>query len=781
MQVVNDSTVRLAWSVCEARDSGLVLSIAVKKAFALQHGAPVVSELECPELSGDVYRCDDEVPTGLVYPSDFIPFKPQADIVLVGAAHAPGGRSVSHLDAAIRVGAFKKAICAVGDRFWKRQFLLWSKASVPTAFKSMPIVYERSYGGAKFKKNPVGLGFNKRRLPNIESPAHPIRRRGDQPPPAGFGAVSPDWEPRRSKVGTYKGKWLKERWPWFPDDFDWSHFNAAPEDQQVEGYLRGDEELEFLNLHPVHPLYRSRLPGLRARAFVQVAVPGCQPEFREVKLNLDTLWIDMNSEKLVLVWRGLTPVRSLKFKEVTHIAALTEPLASPVRPKEEMHEWMLQRVREERGEGPPTPEEAAEAAVSKASQEGFEKEMAAMDKEEAELEREFEAGEQSAAEELKQEKARLIAEGLDPRVLEPPPKPQTMSEMKAKLASEVALLAETDPEAAAKLSGIEKDLDELETIEKEFAALEVEELPPPTRESVQGDLAAGKAIKGADLSGQDFSNLDLSRADFFGANFSGANLSGTKLVGAQLSGADFSEANLSGTNFSQAILDGADFSEAKLQGVKFAGASVQGTSFSEIQLLGTDFSRCMGRHPNFSRSNLAAANFAGAKLPQADFSGANVKAANFSQAELGSADFGGASAMEINMEKADLTNLRAGEKANFSGGKFREAKAPKSIWEGSILDQADFSQAVLTDSVFEDASVNEARFDRADLTKANFEDVSALHAQLTNANLLRASFNRANLTEASLTGSNMYEASFWETVFHHTNINGANVKRTLIA
>ena len=780
MHLVADPILAVGWLAGRAGEVGLALTVASKATFCLHQENAVTPAPEPMPVSGDILSGAGGVQT-VRYASDFVPFKPRADILLVGAAYAPGGRSATELDAAMRVGQFRKTVRVVGDRLWQRSFLLWARVSPPKEFRMMPIEYDRAYGGQKFKKNPAGLGYREKRLPNIESPAQPIRGPGDRRTPAGFGPVPASWEPRRSKVGTYRGNWLNTRWPWFPDDFDWSYFNAAPADQQVEGFLRGDEELEFQNLHAAHALYRSRLPGLRARAFVQIELPGTQPEFREVRMNLDTLWIDMNEEKLVLVWRGLTPVRSLKFKEVSHIAALTEPLDSPLRSKEEMREWMLLRMREERGEGPPTPEQAAEEAEANASKESFEKEMAAMDKEQAELEQEFAALEQDAAKQLEQEKARLIAQGIDPKILDQPPKAQSIAELKAQLAAEVARLAETDAAAAKKLADSGKELDEFEKMDQEFAALEAKEPTPPTRESIRADIAQGKAVKGADLSGQDFSNLDLSGADFSGTDFSGANLRGTKFVGANLAHVNFSEANLAGADFSQAVLDGADFSQAKLSAARFAGASIDSTTFRELQLLGADFSKCKGKHPNFSGSNLEGVNFGGAQLPQADFCGANVKAANFTEAELAAADFGGASATGIIMEKADLTNLRAGEKANFAGGKFREAKAPKSIWEGAVLDDADFSLAVLTGALFEDASVKETRFDRADLSKANFEDAAAQRALMTNANLLRASFNRANLTEARLTGSNLYEASFWETVFHHTNSDGANVKRTLIA
>jgi hypothetical protein len=209
----------------------------------LKRNSTIVSQPEPIECVGDLYSKGEDGRTALIYPSDFALFKPRADVLLVGGAHFSDGRTVMQVESALRVGQFKKTLYVAGDRF-------------------------------------------------------------DRAAAVGFGPISQNWEPRRSKVGTYKGRWLKERWPWFPDDFDWSYFNAAPEDQQVEGYLHGDEELEFQNLHPNHPVYKSWLPGLRARAFVQIEVPDpdTPSEFREVTLNLDTLWIDMDSERLF--WCG---------------------------------------------------------------------------------------------------------------------------------------------------------------------------------------------------------------------------------------------------------------------------------------------------------------------------------------------------------------------------------------------------------------------------------------------------------------------------------------------
>src|SRR5512133_795461 len=47
-------------------------------------------------VSGDVYVGDD--PAGLLrYPSDFAVYKPRADVLLVGQAHAPRGKTATGL------------------------------------------------------------------------------------------------------------------------------------------------------------------------------------------------------------------------------------------------------------------------------------------------------------------------------------------------------------------------------------------------------------------------------------------------------------------------------------------------------------------------------------------------------------------------------------------------------------------------------------------------------------------------------------------------------------
>src|SRR5690606_21215410 len=112
-------------------------------------------------------------------------------------------------------------------------------------------------------RNPVGRGHKSDELPLVEYIDQQIKRPSDQATPAGFGPISPDWEPRKTMMGTFGAAYVEQYWPGFPGDFDPRYYNAAPPDQQVAGYLRGDEAIELENLHPVRSRFVTHLPGYR--------------------------------------------------------------------------------------------------------------------------------------------------------------------------------------------------------------------------------------------------------------------------------------------------------------------------------------------------------------------------------------------------------------------------------------------------------------------------------------------------------------------------------------
>jgi hypothetical protein len=310
-------------------------------------------------VSGDVW-IGDPPRSSSHYESDFVPVKPRADMLCVGKAYSPAGRSVHECLVSFGVGKWSKTIRVVGNRVWQTRFKnLLVASSDPEPFVSMPVSFEYAFGGADphltkepqtFAANPIGKGYCKSGegidglpLPNLEDPAYPIKSWKDQPRPMGFGPVGRTWQPRLRKAGTYDEKWIKERAPLLPLDFDEGFYNCAPEDQQLSGYLRGDEEVRVTNMHLKHPNLVSRLPGIRVRCLFQRDLQNGLIE--ELKMNLDTLWIDMEQLQMVLVWRGR--ITSEGLPEDTTFLTVQEQFASPPRPLESYRDIFLEHTKQQ--------------------------------------------------------------------------------------------------------------------------------------------------------------------------------------------------------------------------------------------------------------------------------------------------------------------------------------------------------------------------------------------------------------------------------------------------
>ena len=782
MQIVNQNEqfLTLGWMVLKLRPRQLSAAFFVKGTFKLVPDKPALPNETEPDLvSGDIHFDDDEKKS-IFYPSDFVPLKPRADLLLNATAYAPGAAPVTRLRAGFKIGTFSKDILVIGKRVWKRSLLGPRVMSEPEPFREMPIVYENAFGGKGYEKNPIGKGRKLLELPNIENLDKMVPYPGNKLEPAGFGALANTWQQRASLVGTYTDKWLKERWPWFPEDFDWGYHNAAPRDQQVEGYLQGDEKLTFWNFHPEHSVYQSSLPGLRVRCFLNERINENDDHttFREVPLKLDTLWADLDLEKLVLVWRGVTNIRSVKLREFENVFVLAEPLSEP--PHDTLHyqALMQQRLHEEEAEF--EIEEGEEVDID--TEVDLETPDIDIDREINQANKEFADLEAEASKAEAGQIARAVEMGVDPKFFEQPP---VYEEPHIALASQIAALRDERPdfvqqmeEAFAEEEAAEQ---QMAAIDEEAAELEDEGEPPLTRESVIEGSAQHESFEEQDFSGLDLSELALSGLNFSSSNLSKTSLSRCLLAGVNLAGADLTGADLTGADLTGAVLDEADLSDAILSGAKLTGVSLSSADLSNLDLAGTDFSNCTGEYADFSNANLSGAKFVGAKLPRSDFDRCNIEGADFRRADLQDADFSGVQARHINMEEANITGLRSGEQSDFTEGNCKNVQGSGSMWEGCILDRADYSRSDLSGATFAEASLVGTVFDLAEMSNSNFDDADLVRAVFSYANLLKASFERADLTEANLEGSNLYEAGFAEAVTEKANFQAANLKQTLLA
>ena len=297
------------------RDGAEVWLVAVKASFdILADGSTRICEEQPPVLRAPEYH-GEPGKSSIKYEADLVLTKKVTDILVVGHAHAPGGRPVSELDVGFRVGPVQKILKVFGDRQWGPL-----GPSRPEPFVQMPLVYERAFGGVDPQsanperdwdwRNPVGCGFALKKahldgvpMPNIEAADRLISSWDQRPAPAGFGPIDSHWQPRASFAGTYDERWMKERQPLLPEDFDERFFQCASADQQAPGFLAGGEMAAFYNLSPAGDL-RFALPKLYL-GFDTRFYDGSREIHKLRKLH--SVILEPDHPRVSLVWHSALP------------------------------------------------------------------------------------------------------------------------------------------------------------------------------------------------------------------------------------------------------------------------------------------------------------------------------------------------------------------------------------------------------------------------------------------------------------------------------------------
>ena len=341
-----------------------MVSVIIKGTFSI----PELNKAEVKEaesqwpisLTEEYY--DDDVNGSVKIESDMVLFKPKADIVLVGNAYAPTKQPIRVLDVTLYVGRIMKNIRVFGDRNWSfpTKLAMVPVISDPKPFLTMPLIYERAFGGVDdkggkwCKENLVGRGFigkkskkcvHEKPLPNLEDPQNLITSWDSHPNPVGFGFYGRGWQPRVSFVGTMDEKWEAERAPELPEDFDFNYYNGAHPDLQIPDYLNGDELVQLKNLTP-NGYCSFRLPGIHPKITVEKYIPkldeNASPKINEINEEtdeidaidtydttsfkeeiiapkLDTLVLLPDENIFYQVWRGVCPLNALDISEVKSI------------------------------------------------------------------------------------------------------------------------------------------------------------------------------------------------------------------------------------------------------------------------------------------------------------------------------------------------------------------------------------------------------------------------------------------------------------------------------
>lgn len=762
------------------------LLIAADGTLKLPEGRPLEMQGSC---SGELFHPDDDEQAGeCIHPSDLVDFKVNAEVMLRGTCHAPKGAPASQVGVHFGVGGWSKSLRVVGPRVWSL-----GGPSEPQAFTSMPLSYTKAFGGKDYAANPVGVGITTNEVPSVEAAREPIQSRSDKYTPGGYGPINRAWAPRAGKLG--KGKSRHGR-AFHPDDFDWTYFQSAPQDQQIEGYLKGDELLTLQNVLHAHPVLKTKLTGTRVRGFVNEtgATPG-EKRFSEVPMVLDTLFVDADEGAVYLTWRGLGPVRDMALTHVTGILLASEPFDSAPKPAAE-YQAELEAVEKD-------PRRKLDKFLTKDEQALVERAEAATkgggpSVERAplppELDKRVDKFAGPGQSHLAAALARVMAvgkkQGLDltsylAASLDKSSKAGGKKAGGGGLKSAMASGHEKIEEARWQAAGTGKPMDPAfnqydaaradPEVKKRLGEPRAGKQPPDE----DADNLAGKDLSGEDLSNEDLSGKDLRGAKLDGAMLQGANLTGANLTGASLEGAVLDKANLTGAdltdaNLTQAVLNGASATKATLVRARLSRAL-----FNETDLSGADLTGATGESPIFTKADLE-----GASLRETDFvklvaNESTFKGASFAKARLTRSVFSRCHLDGASLEDASL------EWASFVGSKLANANATRAsgqhtTWCDTDLTGADFRRAILPDALFNLANAKLARFAFADLKGGQFVRALLERTDLESSNLHEAKFNGAVINGASFRRANLFDARFIDVVGVGHDFSEANLKKAIV-
>jgi hypothetical protein len=325
MDFVNETGFAAGWTMGFDRDGRELVIVAVKATFTIpDDGAePELAPEQTPLVEAEEFTGEPGF-SAPRYESDYAHRKPMCDVLLNGSAYAPPGKQAAQINVSVRVGAMAKSFAVFGNRVW-REGAFGIRVSEPEPFALMPISYDNAFGGVddakgdpanvrSFLENPVGRGYayykekiDGKPLPNTEERGHSVADPGGSYRPMSFGALGRNWRPRVHYAGTYDQEWLDNRAPFWPDDFNYQYFQAAPPDQQIP-FPNGGEEVLLKNLTPDGQV-AFRLP----RRTVPVWFLPYRGKDARVDPVLDTILIEPDRGVFMLGWRAVLPMRQSCF------------------------------------------------------------------------------------------------------------------------------------------------------------------------------------------------------------------------------------------------------------------------------------------------------------------------------------------------------------------------------------------------------------------------------------------------------------------------------------
>ncbi len=755
--------------------------------------------------------------------------KPQGEVLVSGRCFSHDGTPMEATTAAFSVGEIEKKLVVIGDRFWIDGAS--SRHSAPIPFTSMPLAWERSFGGPHYGPNPVGRGIGAQKdkdgvtvypLPNLEDPRHPVAHPADRPAPAGFGPLGISWPDRLRNLGAFDDAWRQQAWPGFPADFDFSYFNVAPKDQQQKGFFRGDETFYTLHMTEKEPRRQGCLPGLRVRLFAMRKGTGDR-RWLESKTGLDTVWLFPAVDLGVLIWHGTWETGDDEGSDVEEIMAVREPIAAA--PGDAAgHEWRLRQGRKETepsallrqeapaapaarpmmpGEDPVAPGTAAAAAAAAAAaiaaapavfawkamappyppSREMAPELGGLPNQErmpppgATEEEIVSYYEELVARQNERLREWLQSIGIDPD--NPPPLPEPSPDMAKSSLFVDAPPAEATAEEITSFyeNAAKRGKDRLEEFLRSMG-MDPDAAPPlpePPPKAAVAELIAGLTAMPGNNGG-----LIAALKEMEGRRQ--AMEDEMSALAAQAAQGDQAPAPRrtppeAAAGESQDEMHTAT-AEKRIEEIK--RRLMENRDLSGLDLSGLDLGSLFLSGADLTGAKLEGANLAGQDLAGVVLTGALLSGATLSRANLSGVVMKGANAARTKFAAADLRG------ADLSGMDLHGADFSGADLSGADLSGSDLSGAILSQARGKKVQAAGALFIGADLSGADFSHAVFTAVDLSEANLVKAVFDGADLSavwfsDADASGANLQGATLTaakgegKAVFRNARLSGAKL------
>lgn len=765
---------------------------------------------------------------------------------VAGSAYAPGNQPITAMAVRAQVGALQKTLHVHGDRRWEKS-IGW-QISAAQAFTSMPLTLKRAFGGDGCPENPHGKGWfsgdepdQGQPLPNVELPDEPLLTPTDRPEVATFSMLPAGSPSRMRWVGQVDAAWQRERFPWLPDDTDPRWFDGVPSDQGQNAYWQGTETWSVQGMHPELAHVSGVLPGLRPRLLVrQQSVNDDAISVSEAHLDLDTVWLFPNEQRVMVMYRASIPVTCEDATDIVALGVFTETRDTTPLTLLEWQERWTEQEQKERGPATSTvavPVGTAAASLSQSDDAAAAQQQAKnaqwLDDLTSDIQNSLDEGAHEANVAIAKvvEDTRSVAD-LDlpkitaPRITAFPPLQTTKvnwdtfetdlnADIEAAL-QEGRTQMQTTVREAAQHAGLDPDelMDHVRAVQdapdtthdkgivEEVAS--IADMPEDIRQHI---LDKAQSLQDSlDTMDAEFGDLDpsfsallapghiaetesqtLNRDQVLERLAAGTSLSGAILTDLDLSavvfeGADLSQAVVTNCNFTGADLSAAVLDQARLVGCNLTQANLAGASLDRIDIEDTALFQadCKGVHltrASVASCDLSRSNWTDATLDGSKIGESVLDDAVFIQATMRAINLWEVRGQRVDFRRAQLAGLRIDSDTDLSQANFEQADLQGCSLQDSNLSGAVFNEAMLDGAFIKNCILDQSVGWRASAKAADFKGSSWQGARWLAANFMTASFDSTRLENVDFSGTNLHAADVRTAYVKGLQLQGALLTR----